>query len=212
MQKYSRATISALKVMLSLTDTECVALFCMRSIMKAAHNEHLFIDDINKGYFRVDQEGRIWKIAIKHWTNPFIEIPEREMKYKNNSGYINISFNKNGKIYKCFAHRIIWIYFNGEIPDNLEINHINGIKTDNRPENLEVITTSENHKHAYRIGLKNGQKGEKQGNSRLTNDNIREIRIRCEDGEFQTVIAQDFNIDPSNVSHIVNRKRWAHIT
>lgn len=53
-----------------------------------------------------------------------------------------------------FVHRIIWESVHGPIPEGLYINHINGIKTDNRIANLELVTTSENHKHAYRIGLR----------------------------------------------------------
>lgn len=42
------------------------------------------------------------------------------------------------------AHRLIWIYFNGDIPDEMEIDHINKDKTDNRIENLRIVTHGQN--------------------------------------------------------------------
>lgn len=193
--------------------------FCLRCNMKAAHHEHLFIEDVKKGYFRIDEDGRIWRIAMRGWKRLFIKIQEREMKTISNNGYIHIVFWKNGKNYRCLAHRIVWIYFNGEIPDDLEMNHINGIKADNRLENLELVTASGNRKHAYRIGLRHNKKGgkhplvqgEKHGQAKLTNGDIKEIRNRCEDGETQTAIAKDFDVTQQQISYIVNRKQWRHI-
>lgn len=177
---------------------------------KPAHHEYLFIDDINKGYFRIDGEGRIWRTAIKNWIKPFIKITEREMKHVNKFGYIQISFDKNGKTYLCSAHRLVWIYFNGEIPDNKQINHKNGIKHDNRLENLELVTPSQNDKHAFKIGLK-CHKGEKHPQSKLTENDVRLIIFRYLTGETQRKIAKDFNISNQHVSSIVNCKTWGHI-
>lgn len=65
-------------------------------------------------------------------------------KYLNNRGYEMVSLKKNG-IYKTyFVHRLLVEYFISPIDKNLEVNHINGIKTDNRIENLEIVTRSEN--------------------------------------------------------------------
>src|SRR5690348_7614449 len=52
------------------------------------------------------------------------------------------------------VHRLVWEAVNGPIPDGLQVNHINGVKTDNRITNLELVTGSENTKHAYRLGLR----------------------------------------------------------
>lgn len=48
------------------------------------------------------------------------------------------------------AHRIIWEMINGEIQDGMEIDHINGIRNDNRIENLRVVNRSENQLNAKR--------------------------------------------------------------
>jgi len=183
--------------------------------MRRAHNEHIFIKAINDGYFRIDSEGRVWKIAQRrsnqYWENRFVKIPEREIKYVDSKGYINVTLTINKKLYNCKAHRIIWIYFNGNIPDNLEINHRNGIKTDNRLENLELVTCSENHKHAYKIGL-NSRKGERNGRAKLRNKNIKEIKQMHLNGYSQRKIAKIFGVDKAQIQRVLNNKTWKHIT
>ena len=56
-------------------------------------------------------------------------------------GYIRIRINH----VEYRAHRIIWTMFNGEIPEGLLIDHINGIKSDNRLENLRLATRQQNN-------------------------------------------------------------------
>jgi hypothetical protein len=61
--------------------------------------------------------------------------------YTDSHGYICIGIN--GKSYK--AHRLAWLYHTGEMPDtNLDIDHINGIRSDNRICNLRIATRSDN--------------------------------------------------------------------
>jgi hypothetical protein len=91
--------------------------------------------------------------------------------YKNgNLIWKNKSINLNGKIAGCVyssgyrqiklkqvlypAHRIMWIYHNGSIDENLQIDHINGIKTDNRIENLRLVTQQQNAFNRSRLNAK----------------------------------------------------------
>lgn len=76
----------------------------------------------------------------------------------NNTGYIDIPIKYNGTIIHAQAHRVIWWSVNGPIDNKLYINHINGIKTDNRLVNLEVVTNQENIQHAWSIGLNTSEK------------------------------------------------------
>jgi hypothetical protein len=79
--------------------------------------------------------------------------PGKRFGFVEEKGYIKGNLNK--KTYR--EHRLVWIWHYGDIPENLQIDHINRIKTDNRIENLRLVTHSENNKNRnpYKINKKN---------------------------------------------------------
>src|SRR5690606_19047810 len=58
----------------------------------------------------------------------------------------------DGKYHQIPVHRLVALAFHGDYP-HLVVNHKNGIKTDNRPDNLEYVTHQENVVHAISSGL-----------------------------------------------------------
>ena len=76
--------------------------------------------------------------------------------YDNSTGYMRTMFNK--KRYK--THRLIWIYHYGDIASNMQIDHINGNKIDNRIENLRVVNNQQNSFNSHNTkgySIKNGK-------------------------------------------------------
>lgn len=126
-------------------------------------------------------------------------------------GYIKAALFKGGKYYPRLVHRLVAEAFLGPAPsERHEINHIDGDKTNNRVGNLEWVTRSENGKHAYRNGLSVSRKGSQHGMSKLTEDQVREIR-RLGGTMTQREIAARFEVNQPQIYRILSGKRWAHL-
>lgn len=79
---------------------------------------------------------------------------KRNEKYlkivKHKDGYLQVQLYKNGKGRTFRIHQIVWLCLKGEIPTELEINHIDENKTNNSIENLELVTHQQNLNHGTR--------------------------------------------------------------
>ena len=72
------------------------------------------------------------------------------MKSETKDGYIKLTTKICGEE---LEHRGLWVEANGPIPKGMQIHHINGIKSDNRLENLKLVTRHENMRESDRWGL-----------------------------------------------------------
>jgi len=130
-------------------------------------------------------------------------------------GYMVAHVCKDGKDKDVLMHRAVWRAFCDEIPDGMEINHKNGITSDNRLENLEIVTRSENSIHAFRIlGRKPTYRthyGSQQGNAKLTENDIPRIIELHNSGLKYTEIAPMFNVSAVLIGLVVRRKTWRHV-
>ena len=106
------------------------------------------------------------------------------------------------------AHILVWTAEHGPIPDGLEINHRNGVKTDNRIANLELVTRSDNLRHAYALGLRERRTGERGPNARLTWEIVRSIRQRITAGERRADLAAEHGVHLNTVNLIAAGKTW----
>jgi hypothetical protein len=115
----------------------------------------------------------------------------------------------DGKRITKTMHSLIALTFIGPRPKNYVINHKNGIKTDNRVENIEYVTRSENVLHAYRIGLMKAMKGEQAVNSKLTEDIVKIIK-ECKSVSVKK-LAGIFNVDANTIRGIKAGTSWKHV-
>jgi DNA-binding NarL/FixJ family response regulator len=137
--------------------------------------------------------------------------PPRPMDCHTGDGYINLNGNMGGRRVSISGHRLVYLALVGPIPPGHEINHKNGIKDDNRPENLEIVTRSGNQKHSYANGLNKPRLGEQAPRSRISDADALEIRRAYAAGEgMQQQLAVRFGVTQQAISRIVTGKvrRW----
>ena len=112
----------------------------------------------------------------------------------------------NGKTYK--EHRLIAEEF---IPNPLnkpQVNHIDGIKSNNHVLNLEWVTSSENQLHSYKIGLSISKEKEDNHNHKLNMDLVREYRKRHIGGESIKSIQRECGLAYNAVWLMIRNKTW----
>ena len=123
--------------------------------------------------------------------------------------YLLTALYKNKKEFKFKVHRLVAQHFIPNPENKPEVNHKWGDKNDCRAVALEWVTIKENHAHAAKTGLL--PKGENHVNSKLTQIQVDDIRIKWKSGQrTQRELAKEYNICFQNVSLIVNNKAWAY--
>jgi hypothetical protein len=113
---------------------------------------------------------------------------------------------KSGKQKMIREHRLFAICFLENPEDKSEVNHIDGIKSNNSLSNLEWTTRSENIRHADRTGLRNIL-GENHGCAKLKDSEIPLIFQMRKTGLTLKVIGDHFGIGQTQIHHILSGKK-----
>ena len=155
------------------------------------------VDSSGDVYSLVYRSGKIVKprwFKLKPHTSP--------------TGYLSVALYKNGKAVRFRIHQLVMLVFVGARDTGLQINHLNGIKTDNRIENLEYCTQQENLKHAALNGL--NATGERHGCSKLTKQQVLEIRS-LQGVKSGPAVAKEFGVNHTGIYKIWKRRLWANL-
>lgn len=124
-------------------------------------------------------------------------------------GYLRVGVIYKGKWRNKLVHRLVAEAFLG-MSNGQQVAHWNGIKTDNRIENLRYVSQKENSADAIRLG--EISKGEKHCKAKLTIKEVKEIRTLVAFGIPQRAIATAYGITQSTLWASISGKSWNHVT
>lgn len=162
--------------------------------------------DFAKGLYQVSNLGRVKSL-------PRCRIPKERLLKGNYSvdGYLRHEFSINGKRVHWMTHRLVMyaFYYRKDYP-NLDVNHINFTKDDNRVSNLEWCTRSENIIHS----IKHGRHCLANLKSRytLTEKQVKEIKRLLSKGCLnQKEIGYKYGVSNHVIHKIKSGKNWGHV-
>jgi hypothetical protein len=151
--------------------------------------------------YSIDQQGQIVN-KRGHIMKPQLD----------RHGYYKLQFQIGRTCHHRYVHRLIAIAFLPNPEGKPVINHRNGVKTDNRIENLEWCTQGENLIHKYRALGQTPIHGEAHSGSKLTNAEVIEIRKALTAPTVNlSAIARKHGITPNVITGIRDGKKWKRI-
>jgi hypothetical protein len=162
-----------------------------------------------EGMYEVSDRGRVRSL---HGN---VNFPGRSgrirVPHEQANGYLTVSlWNPGGspKVRRATIHKLVAAAFIGERPRGCEVNHRNGNKRDNRAENLEYATRTQNVRHARDVLRVDGwARGERHCRAKLSSEQVADIRAAA--GTIREIAAR-FGVHNSTVCTIRNgqsRKR-----
>ncbi len=164
------------------------------------------------GYAVTDQ-GRVFGCRSKHPRNGFRYQTWAEIAAtKGHRGYWVISLTKGGRRRQWKLHQLVLLTFVGPKPDGMQGCHYDDNPDNNCLDNLRWDTPSENAKDKYRNGKGPDRRGSKHPMSKISEDDVREIRRRrLELGETLSSIGSHFGLSEAMICNIAKGKFWKHV-
>lgn len=190
--------------------------------MKASGSELLILTVVGSA-LRIDADGAIWRVGASPGglgngelgARPVKPIVPRRAEQRRPDGYLRVYVGvptHPGASLRALAHRVVWAFHNGPIPEGMEINHKNGIRDDNRLENLEILTPSANVRHRFdRLGgLQRTPRGAKHGMAKLSEASAIEIIAQRGRASARDVAAAH-GVGAAAVGLIWSGRTWRHL-
>jgi hypothetical protein len=178
-----------------------------------------------EGYYEVSSLGRVRSIPrdVNHPLGTTARKSGKILAVRHIwSGYMKVGLSKEGRPTTRSVHRIVCESFHGLKPSNQHhAAHLNGVRDDNRAENVAWKTPSENAEDKVLHGTslrgrdnnppESRPRGERSGQSKLTELQVLEARKLMGMGISARSIARVMGISSSQAVSIKNRQSWSHI-
>lgn len=164
-----------------------------------------------EGYYQVSSFGNVRSInRIEKGGYGCDRIRKgKDLKFKKNwNGYYNVTLRKNSIRKVHDVHRLVAIVHVPNPENKSQVNHFDGVKTNNRASNLKWCTGAENMQHAHQTGLMRLPIGEDHVLSKLTESDV--LFIRNSDLSIKE-LSDKFNVNFLTVRNILSGKNWKHV-
>lgn len=166
-----------------------------------------------EGLYQASSIGRI-KALSRRVNSPrgFRTARERVLAVADSGGYDLVMLCKEGVRTNFNVHRLVALAFIPNLESKRDVNHINGKKKDNRVDNLEWATPSENNSHAFKTKLRIPPVGEKAHMSKISDADVEElIQINIMYGLNYTKTAPHYGVNTDAIQGTCTGRYRKHI-
>jgi len=161
-----------------------------------------------KGYYKISNQGRVKSLArtIKRVDGVTVNLKEKILKLYTINEYPCALLCKKGKEKGTYVHDLVSYAFIGPKPKDQEVRHFDGDKGNNFYRNLSYGTGKQNCKDKLRTD--SNSYGERRPISKLTFENVGEIRRLKLKTLSNTKISKIFKVSEGTIRHVVNNRTW----
>ena len=162
-----------------------------------------------EGLYQASNLGRVKSLERfrKGKNDSLASVKEKILKPSiNHRGYYQVALCKNSIRKFYYVHRLVYEAFNGSIPEGLQVNHINEVKTDNRLSNLNLMTPKENINYGSRTEKCSKElKNRKDQSKSVLQFTLEDILIK----EYPSIqqVYRETGFNQSNICGCCNGKR-----
>lgn len=156
-----------------------------------------------EGRYEVSDEGRVRSLNFRKRRGLVVVMKTAT----NRDGYACLSFGKKN----VRVHSLVAEAFLGPRPPRYDVNHKDGNKSNNRLDNIEYCTESQNTQHSFARGLQKPISGENHYASKINDATVRLIRELSDLGVRVIEIANQLGLRPRHIEKIKNRRIWKHV-
>lgn len=159
-----------------------------------------------EGLYSVTEDGKVFS----HRRNRFMKPGPTSTKGR----YRAVVLSKNGKLKFVSVHRLVAVAFIQNPGNKPQVNHIDGNPLNNHVSNLEWVTSKENIKHAFDIGLCKNHEGPSARAAKLTKETVEFIRANyiSRDIIFGSVsLGRRFGVSHATILNVVKKQHYCNV-
>lgn len=185
-------------------------VFCSVKCIRYQPDKKPLSKKINSGFWVTATEEQKFE-KMKFFFEHLVIRSDKCWSWKNSTdrmGYASIYMGPGKRI---LGHRASWLIYKGDIPNGMFVCHHCDNPECTNPEHLFIGTPKDNTQDCLKKQRRNAARGEKHYYAKLTQDQVIEIRRLSQLKYSQSKLAKMFEVSPSGIQGVIERKTWKHV-